>query len=72
MSAERILPKITFDVLNRQIESQALEIGQTIAGYEQSRREQGPLHDDWQMENEHFVILVCRSFHENGRFEESS
>ena len=38
------LAENNIDVLNRQIESQALEIGQTIAGYEKSRREQDPLH----------------------------
>ena len=48
--------------MNRQIDFQVLEIGQTIGGYEQSRREQGPLHEDWQMEKEHFVILVCGAF----------
>ena len=32
--------------LNRQIESQPMEIGHTLAGYEQSRREQALLHEE--------------------------
>ena len=32
--------------LKRQIDSQAVEIGQTRTGYEQSRREQALLHED--------------------------
>ena len=32
--------------LNRQIESQRMGIGHTLTGYEQSRREQDPLHEE--------------------------
>ena len=43
MNTERILLKIIFV---RQIDSQAVEIGHTRTGYEQSRREQALLHEE--------------------------
>ena len=49
--------------LKRQIDSQAVEIGHTRTGFEQSRREQALLHEEnWQIENEHFVTLVLEVF----------
>ena len=47
--------------LKRQIDSQAVETGHARTGYEQSRREQARLKN-WQIENEHFVILVLEIF----------
>ena len=48
--------------LKRQIDSQAVKIGHTRTGYERSRREQALFHRNWQIENEHFVILVLEVF----------
>ena len=47
MNTERILPKIIF-VSWRDIDSQAVKIGHTRTGYDQSRREQAPLHEEVQ------------------------
>ena len=46
MKTERILPKIRFCELKRQIDSQTVEIGHTRTRYEQSRREQALLHKE--------------------------
>ena len=62
MNTERILPKIIVCELKRQIDSQAVKIGHTRTGYERSRWEQALFHRNWQIENEHFVILVSEVF----------
>ena len=46
MNKEWILPKIILVKLKREIDSQAVEIGHTRTGYEQSRREQALLHEE--------------------------
>ena len=46
MNTERILPKNNICELKREIENQAVKIGHTRTGYDQSRREQALLHEE--------------------------
>ena len=48
--------------LKRQIDSQAVEIGHTRTGYEQSDENKLHITKNWQIENEHFVIFLLEVF----------
>ena len=64
MNTELILPKIILRELNRQLESQRMAIGHTLTVYEQSRREQDPLHGELADREQALRETRIRSIHE--------